>query len=144
MSGPDVVVDTNVFVSARNRREAAWHACRAFLDGVDRGAYRGIVSTISLAELRVGFRDAEVPSVWRPMLSHLLTSPHYAVAAVSPSIAEQAGSIRARHRITLPDAIIVATAVEYRAKFIVSEDRELGRRQPEVPVRRASDVAATE
>ncbi len=135
MSGIPVVVDTNIFVSARNRPEAGWAACRALLERVDEGELRAIVSALTLAELRAGFREREVPTVWRPLLSHLLTSPNYRVEPVTPSIAERAGVLRARSRLGLADAIIVATGLEAGAAELVTQDLGIGQKENELPTR---------
>jgi predicted nucleic acid-binding protein len=129
VSGPVVVVDTNVFVSARNRHEAGHSSCRKFLDSIDDGSYRAIVSVVTVAELRAGISTSEVPTVWKAMLSHLHTSPHYQLEVVDSDIAELAGELRAAHRVTLPDAIVVATGQLRGASLIVTQDRELARRQ---------------
>ncbi len=129
MSGPVVLVDTNIFVSARNRHETGHSACRKFLDRIDYGSYRAIVSVVTIAELRAGISPSEVATAWKAMLSHLHTSPHYQVEEVDSEIAETAGEIRAAHRITLPDAIVVATGKLCGASLVVTQDRELARRQ---------------
>jgi predicted nucleic acid-binding protein len=143
VSGIALVVDTNVFVSARNRNEGGSDACRAFLSSVDRGEVRGIVSTLTLAELRAGFTAGEVAAVWRPLLSHLLTSSNYRIEAVTAPIAERAGELRARYRLSLADAAIVATGLELEAAGLVSQDSDLRKKQTELPVRSPSVAGRT-
>ena len=135
MSGTALVVDTNIFVSARNRSETGFEACRAVLAHIDRGEQLAIVSSLTLAELRAGFADREVPTVWRPMLSHFLTSPNYRIAPVSPSIADRAGELRSRFRLRLADAVIVATGLECEAAGVITQDREIRTKQSAIPVR---------
>ncbi|MGI0131003.1 MAG: type II toxin-antitoxin system VapC family toxin [Thermoplasmata archaeon] len=129
MSGPSALIDTNIFVSARNRTEAGHVACKRLLDRIDEGKIQGMVSTVSVAEIRAGLGPAEARSVWQAFLSHLLTSPNYEVEAVSVEIAEMAGELRERTRLTLPDALIVATGHRMGAEFVVTQDRQLGRLQ---------------
>ena len=135
MSGTALVVDTNIFVSARNRGETGFEACRAFLAHIDRGEELAVVSSLTLAELRAGFADREVPTVWRPMLSHFLTSPNYRIEPVSPSIAERAGELRARFRLRLADAVIVATGLECKASGVITQDREIRTKQSDLLAR---------
>ncbi|MCI4352685.1 MAG: PIN domain-containing protein [Thermoplasmata archaeon] len=141
MSGLDAIVDTNVFVSARNPQERGFAACRKLLDRLDRGEFRAVISTVTIAELRAGFVPEEVPTVWRPMLTHLLTSANYRVEPVGPEIAERAGELRASSRLTLPDSIIVATGQLVGVPILVSQDKELGRQQHVLPVRSPFDLA---
>ncbi|MCI4330355.1 MAG: PIN domain-containing protein [Thermoplasmata archaeon] len=125
MSGPDAIVDTNVFVSARNPREAGYDACRALLDAIDGHRVRAMVSTVTLAELRAGFAAEEVPTVWNPLLAHLLSSPDFRVEPVDADVAEAAGELRQSGRLALPDALIVATGRLRRAQCLVTQDLEL-------------------
>lgn len=140
MSGPDVVVDTNVFVSARNRHERGFASCRKFLDGIDRGEFRAILSTVTIAEIRAGLAAAEIPTVWRAWLTHLVTSPNYRVVPVDTDIAEAAAELRAMSQVDLPDALIVATGQLRGAAFLVTQDRQIGRRQSALPTKAPVDA----
>lgn len=140
MSGRIVLVDTNIFVSARNRGEAGYEACRRLLDGIDEGRLHALVSTISLAEVRAGLTAAEVRTVWQAFLSHLLTSPNYTVEPVDASIAEAAGELRSESKLTLPDALIVSTGHVRGAESLVTLDREIVRRQSLLPTRPPNEV----
>ncbi len=140
MSGPNALIDTNIFVSARNRNEAGHSACRRLLDRIDEGRFQAMVSTISLAEIRAGFGPAEARSVWQAFVSHLLASPHYEVEPVDVAIAETAGELRERTGLTLPDALIVATGQLKGAEFAVTQDRQLGRLQTVLRVRAPEEL----
>lgn len=140
MSGPDVLVDTNIFVSARNRRERGFGSCRKSLDPIDRGAFREVVSVVTIAEIRAGLVPEEIPTTWRAMLTHLLTSPNYRVEAVNAEIAEAAGELRASSHLALPDALIVATAQLRGASMIVTQDRELARSQKGLAIKSPEQV----
>lgn len=129
MSGPNVLVDTNIFVSARNPNERGCTACRRLLDRIDAGRVRALVSTVTVAEVRAGLEPAEAQAVWQAFVSHLLTSPNYSVEPVDVEIAERAGELRRRTKLTLPDALIVATGQLRSAAVIVTQDRQLGLRQ---------------
>ena len=140
MSGPDVLIDTNVFVSARNRSESGRAACARLLDLVDEGKVHAVVSTISLAELRAGMSPAEAKNVWQAFVSHLLASPNYEVAPVDLAVAEAAGEIRQRSRLTLPDALILATGQLRAVECVVTQDRQFGRAQTDLEVRSPDKV----
>lgn len=129
MSGRSVIVDTNVFVSARNRNERGSQAAREILNRIDQGELRAMISTITIAELRAGISEHEVRTVWRAMLSHFQTSPNYEVEGVDSDIAEAAGELRSSSKLTLPDAVVVATGHLRGASLLVTQDKEIGRRQ---------------
>jgi predicted nucleic acid-binding protein len=139
VSAPNELLDTNIFVSARNRGEAGHLACRRLPDRVDDGQLHAIVSTITIAEKREGPRPAEAQSVWQAFVSHILTSPNYAVEPVDRSIAEVGGELRERTKLELPDALIVATAKLKGAEYIVTQDAVLGPARSIVKVRSPTD-----
>jgi predicted nucleic acid-binding protein len=140
VSGPSAVVDTNIFISARNRHERAFTACREVLDQIDHGHLQAIVSTVTIAEIRAGMSQAEIPTVWKAMLTHLLTSPNYRVESVDPDIAEVAGELRSSTGLNLPDALIIATGRLRGASFLVTQDRLIGRRQKTLAVKLPEDA----
>jgi predicted nucleic acid-binding protein len=127
VSSVSIVVDTNVFVAARNRAEANFEACRRLLAAIDEGKFRALISVVSLAELRAGFSIDEIPALWTPFLSHLTASPNSSVEPVDREIALTAGAIRHEVGLTLPDALILATAHHRNAKGVATDDREMSR-----------------
>jgi predicted nucleic acid-binding protein len=140
VSGRDVLVDTNVFVSARNRRERGFASCRKLLDAIDGGEFRAIVSTVTIAELRAGLLPEETPAVWRAMVTHFLTSANYRVEPVDVDIAEAAGELRASSHLTLPDALIAATGHLRGASILVTQDREMARAQAWMAVKTPDQI----
>lgn len=140
MSGHRVLIDTNVFLSARNPDEEGHRESASLLDRVDAGELRALVSVVSIAEIRAGLQDHEVRTVWQAFTSHLVSSEDYSVIPVDISIAEFAGEIRRRTKLSLPDALIVATAKQSGADYIVTWDRELDRAQSVVKARAPKQV----
>jgi predicted nucleic acid-binding protein len=140
VSAAKVVIDTNVFLAARDAGEPGHSASRRLLDAVDGGRIQGIVSVVTLAELRAGFTLAQIPALWTPFLSHLRASPAYNIAPVDEAIAVLAGELRNAHGVTLPDALILATAVRREADWLATEDRELLRAKTAVVAKRPADI----
>jgi predicted nucleic acid-binding protein len=134
MSGRSAVVDTNIFITARNASESGYSSCRGLIDRIDRGELEAIVSAITIAELRAGIPRHQVSTTWRAMMAHFLTSPNFRVVPLDSDVAEAAGEIRASTRLTLPDAAIVATAHLHKATLVVTQDQNLIRRELGVPV----------
>ena len=140
MNGLDGIIDTNVFVSARNPQERGFVAARRLLDRIDRGEFRAAVSTVTLAELRAGFLPQEVTPVWKPLLRHFLSSPNYRIEPVSPEIAERAGELRATSRLTLPDCMIIGTGQVLGISLVVTQDKDLARQQDRLKVRSPDEL----
>ncbi|MCI4370195.1 MAG: PIN domain-containing protein [Thermoplasmata archaeon] len=140
MGAVRVVVDTNVFLTARAPRESGHAASRQLLDAVDDGRLEAMVSVITLAELRAGFTVAQVPALWTPFLSHLRASPFYSIEPVDEAIALAAGEIRGSTRLALPAALILATARLRDATFVATQDLELLRTRSAVAAKRPADI----
>lgn len=99
---------------------------RRLLDRIDAGRAHGLVSIVTVAEVRAGLEPAEARAVWQVFLSHPLTSPNYSVEAVDGEIAEAAGALRRKTRLTLPGALIAATGKVRKATAVVARVRRLG------------------
>lgn len=140
MSDRRIVVDTNVFLAARNAREPGFHAARRLLSAVDEGRFQAIVSVITLAELRAGFTEEQVAALWTPFLSHLLSTNSISIEPVDASIALAAGALRNDLGLALPDALICATAAERSARCVVTNDRELLEAKAPIVAKRPADL----
>ncbi len=127
MTVASIVVDTNVFVAARNPAEEIFSDCRRLIAAIDEGKFRALISVVTLAELRAGFSNSELPALWTPFLSHLTASTNFSIEPVDREIALTAGEIRREVGLTIPDALILATAYHRGAKGVATADRELSR-----------------
>ena len=141
MSGRRGLVETNIFVSARNPAEAEHSSSRRALDLIDAGDLTGVVSMISIAEIRAGLSPTEARAIWQAFTSHLVSSKNYELAPVDLSVAELAGELREGTKLSLPDALVVATGKLRAVDFILSWDRDLAKRQAVVPVRSPKELA---
>lgn len=140
MDVPRVVIDTNVFLSARDASEPGHAAARKLLETVDDGKVRAIVSVVTIAELRAGFEAAQVPALWTPFLSHLRASPSCTIEPADEAIALTAGELRSDTGLRLPDALILATALRRGADCVATEDQPLLRARVPVVVKRPGEI----
>ena len=88
------------------------------------GHHQLVLSTVTLAEVLTGpFRvsDEQLADDYR----QALTRPPWVVADLTIAIAHRAARIRGQTRLRLPDAAIVATALEMSCIALVSHDRDL-------------------
>jgi predicted nucleic acid-binding protein len=110
------------------------------LDAVDDGRLEALVSVVTLAELRAGFSDAQLPALWTPFLSHLRASRSYSIEPVDEAIALAAGQLRESTGLALPDALVLATAELRRAEVVATQDLELLRATSVVSTKRPEDI----
>jgi predicted nucleic acid-binding protein len=88
------------------------------------GRLRLAVSTITLAEVLTGPLAAGQEALADRYRRTLLT---WLVVEVDAEVAERAARIRAAHRLRLPDAIQVASALAIGADALVTHDRDFTR-----------------
>lgn len=89
------------------------------------GDYQLVISTVTLVEVLTGpLREGneQLADDYRQALSR---PPVWLAADLTIAIANRAARIRSQTRLRLPDAVIVATALEMSCIALVSHDREL-------------------
>ncbi|KKM06243.1 hypothetical protein LCGC14_1745900 [marine sediment metagenome] len=117
-----VCLDTNVFLSLKNK-EDGYEYCEKIINFIEDKQIDGILSTIVLIEVLVGFyQNSENDEADRFSSSAML---NYDIIPVNLDIAQKAAQIRAQHNIKLPDAIISASAINSKSEFFITNDRTL-------------------
>ncbi len=91
----------------------------------DEGDFYFITSTITLLEVLVKpLREGavEIAQLYRDIL---LKAPFIEIIDMSPIIAEQAANLRARYNLKTPDAIQLATCLDRKADYFLTNDIRL-------------------
>lgn len=89
------------------------------------GDHQLVISTVTLAEVLAGplrHGDEQLADAYRQALTR---PPTWQVADLTIAIAHRAARIKSQTRLRLPDAAIVATALEMSCIALVSHDRDL-------------------
>lgn len=118
-----VALDTNVFVRVVEGQRG-WEKCAGLLQRIEAGQMVGVVSTVVLAELSAGFHRRRRTKEKEEFFARLGALPGYRVVPVTAAIADRGGGIRAETGLPLPDALILATALEEGAGALLTDDRE--------------------
>jgi len=112
-------LDTNVFISVKNQEPDAF-SCERILDAIDDNNIQGVISTIVLTEVLVGFyQNNEIQEADR-FLNHAILN--YEIIPPNVEISKNAAIIRGTMQIKLPDALISATATFAKADFLITND----------------------
>jgi predicted nucleic acid-binding protein len=103
-----------------------------------KGENEGIISTISIAEVLTGFYAAgeEEKATKVKTLLNDLTFCGLKIVPVTFEIADLAANLRAKRGGKLPDALIIATAINQSANLIYSQDKDLQRFNKDIKVSR--------
>ena len=132
------MLDTSVVIAYIDRRDRASPVASGVIDGLVRsGRNPGIISVVTVAEVLVGPERSGDRALYAEIAEFLTQLPGLRIQEIDLRIAQGAATIRARYRLRLADALIIATGLVAGAGRIVSNDREWSARLP------ASEIGAT-
>jgi predicted nucleic acid-binding protein len=117
-----LVIDTSAAIAYLHGGEGASPAASWVFDGcLATGRNPGVMSAISAAELLVGPSKAGAAAL-ATMEGFFRFFAEMRVAPFDAATARSAAHVRARTGLALPDAAVVATAIEHDAAIIVTND----------------------
>jgi predicted nucleic acid-binding protein len=120
-------LDTNVFIYflADHPRYGSW--CASLFDLIERGHNPAVTSTVTLLELLVQpYRDQQ-EELAQKIFALTSTYPKLEWVPLTMNLADRAAELRARYRLSTPDAIQLATAIGHKAMRFYGNDRGLRR-----------------
>lgn len=100
---------------------------------VDRGHVFAVISPITLAEVLAGPLQQGRDALAARYRQALTSGPGWSLHTTDADVAELAARLRARHRLKLPDALQLATAIRSGSSALVTHDRDF-RRVREIPI----------
>jgi len=131
-----VALDTNIFIFFLEGVEPYASKVESILNSFARGVNEGVISTISIAEVLTGFYAAGYPEKATKTKEFLrdLTLTGVETVQVTLEIADIAAKLRARRGGRLPEALIVASAIDRGADLIYSQDEDLQRFSKDIKI----------
>lgn len=117
-----VSLDTNVFIAIKNKEEN-FMDCKHILDAIEENQFKGVISTIVLSEVLVGFYQNNELEEGDRFLSKAILN--YKVIPVDIRISQKAAQIRAQYQFKLPDAIIAASTILSDSEAFITCDKPL-------------------
>jgi predicted nucleic acid-binding protein len=121
-----VLFDTNPIIYILEGHPLASRFEPVFAD-VQAGRISALVTPITLAEVVSGPLRAGKDALAQRYRNALTSSPGWSLRHLDADIAVLAARFRLRHRLKLPDAIQLATAVHDGCHAVVTHDRDFGR-----------------
>lgn len=122
-----VGLDTNLFIYfiQNHPRYGAW--CASLFHRIEGDRTPAVTSTLSLLEILVQPYRERNEELVQKIFALMTTYPRLVWAPVTLEVADKAADLRARYRLTTPDAIQVATAILHQAARFIGNDRALRR-----------------
>lgn len=118
-----ISLDTGIFIAATDERDPRRACAEWLLTAVERGQFRCTISVINAAELLVG-AIAKGADAGITTQSNIRNFPHLAVAPLTFDVATDAADLRAKTGLSLPDAIVIATAMAMSCDVLIHGDRD--------------------
>jgi predicted nucleic acid-binding protein len=118
-----VSLDTGIFIAATDPRDPRRACAEWLLTSVERGHFRCTISVINAAELLVGAitKGADAGLTTQADIRNF---PNLAVAPLTLDLATDAAHLRAKTGLSLPDAIVIATAMAASCDVLIHGDRD--------------------
>ena len=129
-------LDTNILIYFLEGIEPQASKAQKILNTFMKTENEGIISTVTVAEVLTGFYMAgdEKKATKAKKLLKDLTLNSFKIVPVTFEIADLAASLRAKRGGRLPDALIVATALNQAANFVYSQDINLQRFNKDIKI----------
>ena len=124
-----ITLDTNILIYFLEGIEPQASKVEKLLESFMKTEDDGIISTVSVAEVLTGFYTAGDLKKAVKVKKRLndLTLNSFKIVPVTFEIADLAASLRAKRGGKLPDALIVATALNQTSDIVYSQDKDLQR-----------------
>lgn len=133
-----VALDTPVFIYSFENEPTFSLVAGEVFSAIENGRAAGVTSVLSLSEISVYPHAQGNPELARVYELRLFGFPNLSVQSVDRRIARTAAWIRGEHGFRLPDAVHLATALEFGADSFITNDRRL-RQFVDLPVLLLSD-----
>lgn len=131
-----IALDTNVLIYFLEGIEPQASKVEKILNAIMKSQDEGVISTITIAEVLTGFYmtgDNKKATKAKNLLNDLTLSK-LKIVPVTFEIADLAANLRAKRGGKLPDALIVATALNQKAESVYSQDKDLQRFNQEIKI----------
>lgn len=120
-------LDTSIFIYFLEENKRYSPSAHIIFNGIEKGMWPGITSTITLMEITVRPWQLGKELVAREYEAALAHFPNLSVVDVDRNVARAAAQLRAKYNISPPDALQVAASLSFGAKAFLTNDRRLSR-----------------
>lgn len=127
-------LDTPIFIYFLENNERYGSLAQLTLNGIEKGKWQGVTSTITLMEITIRPWQLGRESAAREYEAVLVHFPNLSVVDVDRNVARAAAQLRAKYNVSPPDALQVAASLSFGAKAFLTNDKRLSRLQELIDV----------
>ena len=129
-----VGLDTSVFVYFLENHPQYAPLAEITIKGIENGKWLGVTSTITLMEITVRPWQLGNETAAREYEAVLVHFPNLTIVDVDRNVARAAAQLRAKYRISPPDALQVAASISYGANAFLTNDKRLSKLEDVIEV----------
>ncbi len=127
-------LDTPIFIYFLENNLKYGSLAQITLNGIEKGKWQGVTSTITLMEITVRPWQLEREMVAREYEAALVHFPNLSVVDLDRNVARAAAQLRAKYNASPPDALQVAASLASGAKAFLTNDKRLSKLQEMIDV----------
>ncbi len=127
-------LDTPIFIYFLENNKRYGELARITINGIEKGKWEGITSTITLMEITVRPWQLGRESAAREYEAVLVHFPNLSVVDVDRDVARAAAQLRAKYNVSPPDALQVAASLNFGANAFLTNDKRLSKLQDVINV----------
>ena len=122
--GLRISLDTNIFLAIKNKEDSS-PFCEKILNAIEEKKFIGVLSTVVISEVLVGFYQNN--ETWEADEFAQNITAYYEIIPVSLDVSQEGAKIRAKYKIKLPDALIIASLDLSETKILITSDKGLSK-----------------
>ena len=127
-------LDTPIFIYFLENNERYGPLAQITINGIEKGKWQGVTSTITLMEITVRPWQLGRESAAREYEAVLVHFPNLSIVDVDRNVARAAAQLRAKYNVSPPDALQVAASLSFGAKAFLTNDKRLSKFQELIDV----------
>ncbi len=127
-------LDTPIFIYFLENNEQYGELARITINGIEKGKWEGVTSTITLMEITVRPWQLGREAAAREYEAVLVHFPNLSIVDVDRKVVRAAAQLRAKYNVPPPDALQVAASLSYGAKAFLTNDKRLAKLQELIDV----------
>lgn len=127
-------LDTSIFIYFFEGNPKYAPLAQIIFDGIEKGKWHAVTSTITLMEVTVRPWQLERESVAREYEAVLAHFPNLSMMDIDRNVARAAAQLRAKYNVSPPDALQVAAGLAFGAKAFLTNDKRLSKLQELIEV----------